>query len=78
MGAGLARPRAAALGRGPRPIWPTTSNSTTSGNGSFFEQWLALKAYANERRMRIIGDIPIYVAMDSADAWSQPPSLPFR
>ena len=35
----------------------------------FFEQWLALKRYANERRLRIIGDIPIYVAMDSADAW---------
>ncbi|MCO6449201.1 MAG: 4-alpha-glucanotransferase [Caldilineales bacterium] len=37
----------------------------------FFEQWLALKQYANERRIRIIGDIPIYVACDSADAWSQ-------
>lgn len=37
----------------------------------FFEQWLALKAYANDKRIRIIGDIPIYVAMDSADAWSQ-------
>ncbi|MBX7234243.1 MAG: 4-alpha-glucanotransferase [Caldilineales bacterium] len=37
----------------------------------FFEQWLALKAYANEKRIKIIGDIPIYVAMDSADAWSQ-------
>lgn len=37
----------------------------------FFEQWLALKAHANERGIRIIGDIPIYVAMDSADAWSQ-------
>jgi 4-alpha-glucanotransferase len=37
----------------------------------FFEQWLALKAYANARRVALIGDIPIYVAMDSADAWSQ-------
>lgn len=37
----------------------------------FFEQWLALKAYANAQRIHIIGDIPIYVAMDSADAWSQ-------
>ncbi len=36
----------------------------------FFEQWLRLKDYANEQRVRIIGDIPIYVAMDSADAWS--------
>ena len=38
----------------------------------FFEQWLALKAYANERGIRIIGDIPIFVAMDSADVWAQP------
>lgn len=37
----------------------------------FFEQWQALKAHANARRIKIIGDIPIYVAMDSADAWSQ-------
>ncbi len=37
----------------------------------FFEQWSALRAYANAQRVRIIGDIPIYVAMDSADAWSQ-------
>ncbi len=38
----------------------------------FFEQWNALKAYANESGIRIIGDIPIYVAMDSADAWAHP------
>lgn len=35
-------------------------------------QWTALKQYANERGIRIIGDIPIYVALDSADAWSHP------
>jgi len=39
----------------------------------FFEQWLALKAYANERGIRIIGDIPIFVAMDSAEVWANPP-----
>ncbi len=38
----------------------------------FFEQWLALKRYANERGVRIIGDIPIFVSMDSADVWSNP------
>jgi 4-alpha-glucanotransferase len=38
----------------------------------FFEQWLALKRYANERRVRIIGDIPIFVALDSADVWANP------
>ena len=35
----------------------------------FFEQWNRLKDYANERGIKIIGDIPIYVAMDSADTW---------
>lgn len=38
----------------------------------FFRQWLRLKAYANERNIRIMGDIPIFVAMDSADAWTNP------
>lgn len=36
----------------------------------FNRQWLRLKAYANERGIRIIGDIPIFVAEDSADVWS--------
>lgn len=38
----------------------------------FYEQWKALKAYANSKGIRIIGDIPIYVAMDSADTWAHP------
>ena len=38
----------------------------------FFQQWRALKDYANRRGIRIIGDIPIYVAMDSADVWANP------
>ena len=38
----------------------------------FFKQWLALKAYANERGVEIIGDLPIYVAADSVDVWSSP------
>ncbi len=38
----------------------------------FFRQWLALKAYANERAIEIFGDIPIFVAMDSADVWTHP------
>lgn len=36
----------------------------------FFSQWLKLKEYANSNGVYIIGDIPIYVAMDSADAWA--------
>ena len=38
----------------------------------FFEQWLAVKRYANERGIRIFGDIPIFVSMDSADVWANP------
>ncbi len=36
----------------------------------FYEQWLSLKTYANQKGIRIIGDIPIYVALDSADVWA--------
>lgn len=38
----------------------------------FTEQWTKLKKYANEHGIRIIGDIPIYVALDSADTWAHP------
>ncbi len=38
----------------------------------FSVQWLALKAYANKKKISIIGDIPIYVAFDSADTWANP------
>ena len=38
----------------------------------FFAQWKALKAYANEKNVRIIGDLPIYVAADSVDVWANP------
>lgn len=36
----------------------------------FFREWKKLKAYANENGIRIIGDIPIFVSMDSADVWA--------
>lgn len=36
----------------------------------FFKQWTALKAYANQKGIEIVGDIPIYVALDSADTWA--------
>jgi 4-alpha-glucanotransferase len=35
----------------------------------FYQQWLALKRYANERGISVIGDLPIFVAHDSADVW---------
>ncbi len=38
----------------------------------FSRQWAMLKRYANERAVRIVGDIPIFVALDSADVWSRP------
>ena len=38
----------------------------------FFKQWYNLKLYVNELGIKIIGDIPIYIADDSADAWSKP------
>ena len=38
----------------------------------FFLQWGALRSYAHEKGIGIIGDLPIYVAMDSADVWADP------
>lgn len=38
----------------------------------FYHQWHALKRYANEKGVFFIGDIPIYVALDSADTWAHP------
>jgi 4-alpha-glucanotransferase len=38
----------------------------------FFKQWVRLAHYANEKGIKIIGDIPIFVAHDSADVWAHP------
>ena len=38
----------------------------------FFRQWDALREYIHSLGIRIIGDLPIYVAMDSADVWAEP------
>ena len=38
----------------------------------FFKQWAKLKAYINNLGIQVIGDLPIYVAMDSADVWAEP------
>ncbi len=38
----------------------------------FYNQWDSLKSYCNEKGIRIIGDVPIYVAPDSADVWAEP------
>jgi 4-alpha-glucanotransferase len=41
----------------------------------FDRQWRALKAYATQRNICLFGDMPIYIALDSADAWSHPELL---
>lgn len=38
----------------------------------FYRQWLRLKAYAKKNNVQVVGDIPIFVAMDSSDAWTNP------
>jgi len=38
----------------------------------FYRQWRALRTYANERGVKLFGDLPIYVALDSADVWAEP------
>ena len=44
----------------------------------FHKQWKHLKEYANNKGIKIIGDIPIYVAMDSADTWAHPELFQLR
>ena len=43
----------------------------------FYRQWKKLKKYANKKGIQIIGDIPIYVAFDSADSWANPQLFQF-
>lgn len=38
----------------------------------FYTQWMRIKAYANKKGISIIGDLPIYVALDSSDVWASP------
>lgn len=44
----------------------------------FDRQWRKLKGYANDKGIQIIGDIPIYVAFDSADTWASPELFQFN
>lgn len=41
----------------------------------FFKQWNEIKSYAHEKGIGIIGDLPIYVALDSVDVWASPESF---
>ena len=38
----------------------------------FFRQWFALKSYCNDHDLKVVGDLPIFVAQDSADVWTNP------
>ena len=42
------------------------------GQFLFDRQWTALKKYASEKKVKFIGDVPIFVALDSADVWANP------
>ncbi len=43
----------------------------------FYHQWLELKSYANSNNIEIIGDLPLYVALDSTEAWANPEIFDF-
>jgi len=43
----------------------------------FFIQWIDVKEYAHKKKIRIIGDIPLYIALDSSDAWANPELFEF-
>jgi 4-alpha-glucanotransferase len=66
---GAARRKPAALARWREELADEVQNQKYR-QWQFFQQWLAIKAYANEKGIRIIGDIPIFVALDSADVWA--------
>lgn len=38
----------------------------------FYREWMQLKRYANQKGIRMVGDLPIYVSADSADVWANP------
>ena len=62
----------------PAPCLPRAKNCTTAIEAQkfyqylFHKQWTALKDYCHKNQIKIIGDIPIFVAYDSADVWSNP------
>ena len=44
----------------------------------FFQQWYWLRSYANNKGIKIIGDVPIYVPYDSVEAWANPEFFQFN
>lgn len=47
-------------------------NCRNFNNGFFFRQWFNLKRYCESKGIKIVGDIPIFVSLDSADVWCNP------
>jgi len=70
-GEGLARRKPDALAEA-RGMLAASVDVHAFAQFAFAEQWSALRSYAAERGVRIVGDIPIFVALDSADVWAQP------
>ena len=70
-GAGLARRDANAI-EGARTKLAEQVEAHKFFQYVFFQQWLKLKKYANERGVRVVGDMPIFVAHNSADVWARP------
>ncbi|HEV2862370.1 MAG TPA: 4-alpha-glucanotransferase [Pyrinomonadaceae bacterium] len=68
---GLARREGAALA-GARVSFAERVEAHKFYQYAFFVQWLRLKRYANERGVRVVGDMPIFVAHNSADVWAKP------
>ncbi|HXF63720.1 MAG TPA: 4-alpha-glucanotransferase, partial [Caldilineaceae bacterium] len=60
-----------ALAQAQRELAPAVHNHKFN-QWLFYRQWQRLKAYANAAQIRVIGDIPIFVAMDSSDTWTNP------
>lgn len=63
----------------PWPQWASRQNPDTMAVAAqkflqfqFFRQWQSLRHYCHERGIRLLGDMPIYVAHDSADVWGHP------
>ena len=44
----------------------------TFGQWCFFRQWAALRAYAHSRNVQLVGDMPIFISLNSADVWARP------
>jgi 4-alpha-glucanotransferase len=69
--AGIARREPGALKQAERSLGELV-NFHKFSQFAFFRQWSALRDYAHKRGIRIVGDIPFYVAFDSADVWANP------